>query len=139
MARNKIDVIIKRIDMRETSNTFQQSCPSLTHLEESSRANDFRASLQNANKCIEDLESLTRSGTSLSQGFPSPPSSSTKPNSQPAPPSDLNNQRIAVMSKLTSILRTNMRVGYELNFNDVLHACVTYSNLFQARPSTMYF
>ena len=29
------------------------------------------------------------------------------------------------MSKLITILRTNMRVGYELNFNDVLRACVT--------------
>ncbi|KAF8798977.1 hypothetical protein BYT27DRAFT_7236610 [Phlegmacium glaucopus] len=102
MARNKISIIMKRIDMQ------------------SSRA---KASLQNANKCIEDLASLTRSGTSsLSQTFPISSSSSTKTNSQPTPPSDLNSQRIAVMSKLITILRTNMRVGYELNFNDVLRA-----------------
>ena len=125
MARNKIDVIMTQIDMRKCSNTLQQSCLCSSRLQESSRVKDFRTSLQNANKCIEDLESLTHSGTSPSQALSSLPSSSSTINGpQSAPLLNLNSQRIVAMSKLITILRTNMRIGYELNFNDVLRACV---------------
>jgi len=74
---------------------------------------DFRTTLQNAVSCVQDLESFARSESMA------PTALSAKSNNQFT---DLGSQRIEVMGKLIDILRRSMRVRYELNFIEVLHA-----------------
>ncbi|KAF8890018.1 Rapamycin-insensitive companion of mTOR, N-term-domain-containing protein [Gymnopilus junonius] len=133
-AKNKISVITKRIQDMQAARTKPKSGTagtvagnkkgkvvngSVTSINDKG-GEDFRTALQNATNCIKDLESIARS--EASQSTPSHTGHSPKSNMQIAAAFDLNSQRIEVMAKLIDILRRNVRVQYELNFGDVLHA-----------------
>ncbi|KDR82835.1 hypothetical protein GALMADRAFT_88557 [Galerina marginata CBS 339.88] len=134
-AKNKIGVITKRIvDMQtprgrpklNAAGTVASAGKKKVRTVNGSTASidkgseDFRTTLQNATNCIKELESITRS--EASQSTPLSSASSSKPAYQPASPVEVNNQKIEAMAKLIELLRRNLRVRYELNFNEVLHA-----------------
>lgn len=102
---------------------------------------DFRTALQNATNYIKDLESISRSESS--QSSPLPSASSSKINQ--STPIDPNIQRIDTMAKLIEILRRHMRVRYELNFDEILHAyvspsliCVSYAKAHKSQRLAMF-
>jgi len=78
---------------------------------------EFRAALQSASTCIKELEALSRS--SIPQPATSPSSKANVPHSSSV---EVNAQRVEVLGKLIEILRRQLRVKYELNFNEILHA-----------------
>ncbi|KAH9480426.1 Target of rapamycin complex 2 subunit ste20 [Psilocybe cubensis] len=122
-AKSKISAITKRIEIQTSRLRAKRKgrTPngSATGVKlDDKGGEDFRTALQNATNHIRDLESLTRSESS--QSSPLPSSSSSKSNQ--SAPNDLSHQRIEIMGKLIDILRRNMRVRYELDFGEVLHA-----------------
>jgi len=78
---------------------------------------EFRAALQSASTCIKELEALSRS--SIPQPATSPSSKANVPHSSSV---EVNAQRVEVLGKLIEILRRQLRVKYELNFSEILHA-----------------
>ncbi|KAF8158105.1 Rapamycin-insensitive companion of mTOR, N-term-domain-containing protein [Crassisporium funariophilum] len=140
MAKDKISAIMKRIDIQSSRAKAKVNAAGtaagkrkvgpaygstasikLPKDADDISGEDFRTSLQTANNCVKDLESLARAGMLPSQTT-STSSSSSKMNLHPAALPDVNVQRVEAMSRLIQILQRNMRVGYELNFNEVLHA-----------------
>ncbi|KAJ7212059.1 Rapamycin-insensitive companion of mTOR, N-term-domain-containing protein [Mycena pura] len=131
MAQNRIDAIQRRIDMQSkqkistvsgsTRRKFlaaQTSRPGRDDADDKS-GEDFRTALSNASTCIKTLATLAR-GTSNS------PISSTAGPSAPsaANGTDIDRQRIEIMTRLVSILQRNLRVRYELNLTDVMQAVI---------------
>ena len=80
-------------------------------------SDDFRTARQSAFEYLKKLESLGR------QAPPTQASSSTG-TSQTALVAEMDRQLIDTLSKLTDILRRNLRVRYELNILDILKASV---------------
>ncbi|KAF4617458.1 hypothetical protein D9613_006099 [Agrocybe pediades] len=109
MANNKIDAITKRIELQTARNRSKSNTAGTVAAKRKVRpahgssasikisddkgGEDFRTALQNATNCIQDLERSINDA-----------------------------QRIEAMRKLIDILRRSMRVRYELNFKEVLHA-----------------
>ncbi|KAF8195553.1 Rapamycin-insensitive companion of mTOR, N-term-domain-containing protein [Pholiota molesta] len=139
IAKTKISAIQRRIDLqssrvKDKSNisnsgaTKRKPKPTsdfTTSIKSAKEGDDksgegFRTALQNAVTCIRELESLVRSESSSSNGPTSPLASKVEMHS--ATNHDLNAQRIDAMTKLIDILRRQLRVRYELNFSEVLHA-----------------
>lgn len=81
-------------------------------------SDDFRTARQNAFEYLKRLESLCR------QTPPAQASSSSTGASQTAPVAEVDRHLIDALSKLTDILRRNLRVRYELNILDILKASV---------------
>ncbi|KAI0632054.1 hypothetical protein C8Q77DRAFT_1158732 [Trametes polyzona] len=96
--------------------------------EEGSERDDFRTAMHQANSTIKALLHLSRQNTynshpSSSAGSPSTsPSTSTLPNPATASESELNRSRIEHMAKLIGLLQRNLRVKYELDVGEVVHA-----------------
>ncbi len=68
--------------------------------------------------------------------MPSPstsPSTSSLPNPATATEAELNRARIGTMNKLIGILQRNLRVRYELDVAEVVHALVSHGPAFGAR------
>ncbi|KAF8967140.1 Rapamycin-insensitive companion of mTOR, N-term-domain-containing protein [Flammula alnicola] len=139
MAKNKINAIKRRIDLQSSrvrerlnavgsgaakrkarpTNASTTSVKTLKDSDDKS-GEGFRTALQNALNCIRELESLVPPEISPSTITSATPTSKT--NLQSAGTHDVNAQRMEGMSKLIEILRRHMRVRYEINFNEVLHA-----------------
>ena len=76
-------------------------------------SDDFRTARQNAFEYLNKLESLCR------QTPPTQASSSSTGASQTALVAEMDRHLIDALSKLTDILRRNLRVRYELNILDI--------------------
>ncbi|CAA7271328.1 unnamed protein product [Cyclocybe aegerita] len=126
MANKKISAITKRIEMQTSRNRAKASAVAGKKVRPvngstDEKGEDFRTALSNAITALKELKSLSHSETSP----PLPSAPSAKPNNsnfQSGAAVELNGQRIDAMSKLIEILRRHVRVKYELDFNDVLHA-----------------
>ena len=95
----------------------------------SGTADDFRSAMHQANNAIKTLLHLSRqhSHNHSTSSIPSPstsPSTSTLPNPATATEAELNRARIETMNKLIGILQRNLRVRYELDVAEVVHALV---------------
>lgn len=93
-------------------------------------ADDFRSAMHQANSAIKALLLLSRQHSHNHSGssIPSPstsPSTSTLPNPATATETELNRARIETMNKLIGILQRNLRVRYELDVAEVVHASVS--------------
>ena len=92
------------------------------------RTDDFRSIMHQANSSLKALQILARQSQShshSSSSAPSPstsPSSSTLPNLATASEAEISRARIEPMNKLIDILQRNVRVRYELDVADVVHA-----------------
>ena len=89
-------------------------------------ADDLRSAMHQASSAVKALLLLSRQphGHS-SSSIPSPstsPSTSTLPNPATAPESEISRARIETMNKLIVILQRNLRVRYELDVAEVVHA-----------------
>lgn len=74
---------------------------------------DFRKALQTANSCIKELEELSLSEAVL------PKSSIIK---IPDVQSTTNDKGVELMGNLINVLRRHLRVKYQLDFSEILHA-----------------
>ncbi|KAI0755187.1 Rapamycin-insensitive companion of mTOR, N-term-domain-containing protein [Daedaleopsis nitida] len=90
---------------------------------------DFRSAMHQANGAIKALLSLSRqhqhTHSHSNASLPSPstsPSTSSLPNPATATESELSRARIETMNKLIGILQRNLRVRYELDVAEVVHA-----------------
>ncbi|CDO75419.1 hypothetical protein BN946_scf184916.g3 [Trametes cinnabarina] len=95
--------------------------------EEGSERDDFRSVMHQANSTIKTLLYLSRQQSQSHSSAPSPstsPSTSTLPNPATASETELNRARIETMSKLTNLLQRNLRVRYELDVAEVVHASI---------------
>ena len=91
------------------------------------RTDDFRSTMHQANSAVKALLMLSRPSHSHSSAIPSPstsPSTSTLnlPNLATAPESEINRARIETMNKLIGILQRSLRMRYELDVAEVVHA-----------------
>ena len=89
-------------------------------------ADDFRSAMHQANSYIKSLFFLSRQGVS-SNSLLSPPSSAVSPSStSPNPPAadetELNRARVDTMNLLIGVLQRNLRVRYELDIAEIVHA-----------------
>ncbi|KAF9475644.1 hypothetical protein BDN70DRAFT_883456 [Pholiota conissans] len=131
IANTKINAIKRRIDLqssrvRDNSSIRKQksandSTPSIKFAKEGDdkSGEGFRTALQSTVNCFKELGSLLRSEPSSSNASALPP---FKAEMHAVDHHDIDAQRIAVMTKLINILRRHLRVRYELNFSDALHA-----------------
>lgn len=90
-------------------------------------ADDFRSAMHQANGAIKSLLLLSRqhsySHPNSSAASPSTsPSTSTLPNPATATDAELSRARIENMAKLITLLQRNLRVRYELDVGEVVHA-----------------
>ncbi|KAF9046606.1 Rapamycin-insensitive companion of mTOR, N-term-domain-containing protein [Panaeolus papilionaceus] len=142
IAKQKINAITKRIEQQsarvKSKNVMNDQ--SLSKKKPSGISGDhngdFKTALQTANNCIKELESLARSEASQSSASSS--SSATKGAFQSGAAVELNGQRVETLVKLIEVLRSTVRVRYELSFNEVLHAilpCLTDKCSKQCRAS----
>ncbi|KAI0643109.1 Rapamycin-insensitive companion of mTOR, N-term-domain-containing protein [Trametes meyenii] len=94
--------------------------------EEGSERDDFRSAMHQANSAIKALLLLSRQNSYRpNSSAPSPsasPSTSTLPNPATATEAELSRARIETMAKLIGILQRNLRVRYELDVGEVVHA-----------------
>ncbi|KAH9889877.1 Rapamycin-insensitive companion of mTOR, N-term-domain-containing protein [Cubamyces lactineus] len=95
--------------------------------EEGSERDDFRTAMHQARSAIKALLHLSRqySHSHPSSSAPSPsasPSTSTLPNVLTASEAELNRARIETMARLIGLLQRNLRVRYELDVAEVVHA-----------------
>ncbi|KAJ8469790.1 hypothetical protein ONZ51_g8763 [Trametes cubensis] len=95
--------------------------------EEGSERDDFRTAMHQARSAIKALLHLSRQYPYSHPGSsaPSPsasPSTSTLPNVLTASEAELNRARIETMARLIGILQRNLRVRYELDVAEVVHA-----------------
>ncbi|KAI0775530.1 Rapamycin-insensitive companion of mTOR, N-term-domain-containing protein [Trametes elegans] len=95
--------------------------------EEGTERDDFRSAMHQANSAIKNLVHLSRhhSHSHANSAVPSPstsPSTSTLPNPATATEAELNRARVDTMAKLITILQRNLRVRYELDVGEVVHA-----------------
>ncbi|TFK28071.1 hypothetical protein FA15DRAFT_612999 [Coprinopsis marcescibilis] len=134
VANNKIEAIQRRID-QQSSRVKQQATaaaqqklqgkPSLStlrsnkeHDEKGSflRGEDFRTALQNAGRCLRELDIINQaSATSSSRG-----ESSSLGGIKTSESTDIDRRRVLLLSELTDILRRSLRVRYELKTADLL-------------------
>ncbi|KAI0366921.1 hypothetical protein BV20DRAFT_1001539 [Pilatotrama ljubarskyi] len=101
--------------------------PTVEWREEGSERDDFRSSMHQANSAIKALVHLSgqHPHSHPSSSAPSPsasPSTSTLPNPATATDAELNRARIEHMAKLIGLLQRNLRVRYELDVGEVVHA-----------------
>ncbi|KAF8139513.1 Rapamycin-insensitive companion of mTOR, N-term-domain-containing protein [Mycena galopus ATCC 62051] len=132
MAQEKIDAIQKRIDIltetkpkthlnvsSSTRRKFlaeQLARPGRDEGDDKSRE-DFRTALSNASSHLKSLSALARGNVnSPTAGSSSTPSAATT--------ADVDRQRVEIMTQLVSILQRNLRVRYELNVNEIMHAVI---------------
>ncbi len=92
-------------------------------------SDDFRSAMHQANSAIKSLLLLSRQQSygqsSSSAASPSTsPSTSTLPNPATATDAELSRARIENMAKLIALLQRNLRVRYELDVGEVVHASV---------------
>ncbi|KAG6854116.1 hypothetical protein C0991_010280 [Blastosporella zonata] len=126
MAENKIEAIMRRIELVNKSKAKQNGGTSLQkrklHQQEGQRnqsidkGEDFRTALSNASNLISSLVSFT---SSHATGTAS--SSSSTPNT-----AETDRQAIETMSKLINILQRTLRVRYELKLAEVLHTVLPF-------------
>ncbi|KAJ6559137.1 Rapamycin-insensitive companion of mTOR, N-term-domain-containing protein [Mycena vulgaris] len=131
MAQAKIEAIQRRIEIQtkakmtnvsgSTRRKFiagQTSRPGRDDGDDKS-GEDFRTALNNASTCIKSLAALARgpatSPVSITAGSSAPSSVNV---------ADIDRQRIEIITKLVSILLSNLRVRYELNLPDVMQAVI---------------
>ena len=110
---------------RDPSEVFTQ--PAFCRHEADCRADDFRTAMHQARSAIKALLHLSRQYPYSHPGSsaPSPsasPSTSTLPNVLTASEAELNRARIETMARLIGILQRNLRVRYELDVAEVVHA-----------------
>ncbi|RPD54648.1 hypothetical protein L226DRAFT_535797 [Lentinus tigrinus ALCF2SS1-7] len=107
--------------------TGQPLIPPTNWKEEGAERDDFRSAMHQANSAVKALLLLSRqhshshSNSSVSSPSTSP-STSTLPNPATATEAELNRARIETMNKLIGILQRNLRVRYELDVAEVVHA-----------------
>ncbi|KAI8986238.1 Rapamycin-insensitive companion of mTOR, N-term-domain-containing protein [Trametes punicea] len=104
--------------------TGQPLQPTVGWKEEASERDDFRSAMHQANSAIKTLLYLSRqSPPSSTASSPSTsPSTSTLPNPVTATEAELSRARIETMNKLINVLQRNLRVRYELDVGEVVHA-----------------
>ncbi|KAI9064633.1 hypothetical protein FKP32DRAFT_1648919 [Trametes sanguinea] len=107
--------------------TGQPLQPTVVWKEEGSERDDFRSAMHQANNAVKTLLYLSRqqSHHQMNSSAPSPstsPSTSTLPNPATATEAELNRARVETMAKLIHILQRNLRVRYELDVAEVVHA-----------------
>ncbi|KAI0822217.1 Rapamycin-insensitive companion of mTOR, N-term-domain-containing protein [Trametes gibbosa] len=107
--------------------TGQPLQPAVEWKEEQSERDDFRTAMHQANSAIKALVLLSRQHSydhpASSAGSPSTsPSISTLPNPATASEVELSRARIENMAKLIGLLQRNVRVKYELDVGEVVHA-----------------
>ncbi|TFK88497.1 hypothetical protein K466DRAFT_488810 [Polyporus arcularius HHB13444] len=107
--------------------TGQPLIPPTNWREDGAERDDFRSAMHQANSAIKALLLLSRQHphSHSNSAMPSPstsPSTSSLPNPATATEAELNRARIGTMNKLIGILQRNLRVRYELDVAEVVHA-----------------
>lgn len=102
-------------------------------------SDDFRTAMHQANSAIKALVLLSRQHSydhpASSAGSPSTsPSISTLPNPATASEVELSRARIENMAKLIGLLQRNVRVKYELDVGEVVHAL---AHVFSCQPQRL--
>ncbi|KAK7048427.1 Rapamycin-insensitive companion of mTOR, N-term-domain-containing protein [Favolaschia claudopus] len=130
MAQEKIESVQKRIDtlsenkpkLNVSSSTrrrflAEQAGRSPRDDADDKSREDFRTALNNASSCVRSLTMLNRGNIASPTGGSS--SSTSAVNS-----TELDRQRVEILTQLVSILQRNLRVRYELNITDVMQAVI---------------
>ncbi|KAF9781640.1 Rapamycin-insensitive companion of mTOR, N-term-domain-containing protein [Thelephora terrestris] len=123
-ARKKIEAIRDDIEAYTRALARQRGSPParrgvLQRGDSLRKVDDFRTALKNATNMVKTLSSLN-----LKPASGSAPSSPTSIAASLSPPVDesIPTSKAELISRLTTILQTNVRVRYELNINDLLQA-----------------